>query len=187
MGWILFGLWEVFWIIWAISALITVPKNERIHNILIQLLGVVIIVPLISLMIWAEITKFAQLPLHLQGNIVNVSIGFFLTVVGLSFAVWSRIKLSRNWSGEVRLLPNQKLVRDGPYRVVRNPIYTGQILGILGTAVALLDVISCLVFLVVVFTLVQKSKDEEELLVKQFGIEYEQYKKEVKMLIPFLF
>ena len=43
----------------------------------------------------------------------------------------------RNWSGRIEIKRTHELVRSGPYRVTRHPIYTGILLGLLGSAVAL--------------------------------------------------
>ena len=60
-----------------------------------------------------------------------------MVAAGIAFAVWARHYLGRNWSGTVTVKQDHELIRSGPYRLVRHPIYTGLLLAILGTAVAL--------------------------------------------------
>ena len=59
-----------------------------------------------------------------------------MTAAGLAFAIWARVHLSRNWSSAVSIKAQHKLIRSGPYRFVRHPIYTAMILATLGTALA---------------------------------------------------
>jgi protein-S-isoprenylcysteine O-methyltransferase Ste14 len=186
MGWALFALWEVFWFIWTIFAFFTTVKNERLKISLTLLGAVVFAIPFTGVAIWITDSSFPEFFLLSQRNLATIISGFFFTVLGLIFAVWSRAKLGNSWSGEAKLVSNQKLITDGPYKVVRHPIYTGQIVAVFGTAIILLDLIGIALFIVSVITLVQKSIREENLLTNQFGTEYIQYKKRVKMLIPYI-
>src|SRR5262245_18874412 len=45
-----------------------------------------------------------------------------VTFVGLAFAVWARFYLGRNWSGYISLTLDHKLIKTGPYALVRHPI-----------------------------------------------------------------
>src|SRR5262245_3890759 len=60
-----------------------------------------------------------------------------LCIIGLTFAVWARITLGRNWSGVVTLKEGHELVERGPYRFVRHPIYTGLLTMFFATVLAL--------------------------------------------------
>ncbi len=59
-----------------------------------------------------------------------------LVALGLGFSAVARAWLGGNWSAEVTLKQGHELVRDGPYALVRHPIYTGVLLALTGTAVA---------------------------------------------------
>ena len=65
--------------------------------------------------------------------------GAALVALGLGFAVWARVHLAGNWSGTVTLKQDHDLIRSGPYRLTRHPIYTGILLAVLGTAIALAE------------------------------------------------
>jgi protein-S-isoprenylcysteine O-methyltransferase Ste14 len=56
--------------------------------------------------------------------------------IGLGFAVWARVHLGKYWSGNVTIKVEHKLIRTGPYRWVRNPIYTGIIIAVIGSTIA---------------------------------------------------
>src|SRR3984893_17266470 len=52
-------------------------------------------------------------------------LGALLVAAGLGLAVWARWHLGRNWSGVVTLKQDHALIRTGPHRAIRHPIYTG--------------------------------------------------------------
>ena len=58
----------------------------------------------------------------------------FLCALGVTFAIWARVHLGRNWSAAPAIKENHELVVSGPYRWVRHPIYTGVILAAFGAA-----------------------------------------------------
>ena len=59
-------------------------------------------------------------------------LGAALTLAGLLFAVWARLYLGKNWSGMVTVKHDHELIRSGPYRFVRHPIYSGILAGARG-------------------------------------------------------
>jgi protein-S-isoprenylcysteine O-methyltransferase Ste14 len=112
--------------------------------------------------------------------------GAALCVAGLSFCIWARVTLGRNWSGAVTLKEGHELIERGPYRLVRHPIYTGLIAMFLATAMVLGHVagIAGLVLVFVSFWI--KLRDEEKVMLKQFPDQYAAYQQRVKRIIPFV-
>ncbi len=112
--------------------------------------------------------------------------GAILTISGMLFTLWARLILGSNWSGSVTIKENHELVRRGPYQIVRHPIYTGLLLGLLGTAFIYGAVRGFVGLLVCGVALWIKSQTEEQFMVKQFGEQYAQYRREVRALIPYI-
>jgi len=109
-----------------------------------------------------------------------------LTVAGLGFSAYARMYLGRNWSSMVMIKEGHQLVRSGPYRYVRNPMYTGMLTAYVGIVIAL-GIVAALVALVVVFAALWiKIRAEQELLKEAFGEEYAQYQRDVKAIIPYV-
>jgi protein-S-isoprenylcysteine O-methyltransferase Ste14 len=113
-------------------------------------------------------------------------IGTAIVVAGLAFAIWARVFLGRNWSGTVTLKEQHELIRGGPYRWVRHPIYTGLLFAFLGSAIALGQYRGLLAVLIVFVALWRKLRMEERWLTEIFGDQYVRYRREVAALVPFL-
>jgi protein-S-isoprenylcysteine O-methyltransferase Ste14 len=119
------------------------------------------------------------------GNLFPV-LGTALVALGLAFAIWARRHLGRNWSAHVVVKEGHALVRTGPYRRVRHPIYTGILLAFLGTALAIGEWRALLAVPLAILSFVLKSRDEEERMRATFP-EYESYERETKALVPFVY
>jgi protein-S-isoprenylcysteine O-methyltransferase Ste14 len=65
----------------------------------------------------------------------NVAVA--LTAAGLLFAVWARQYLGSNWSSTVSIKKDHQLITNGPYALVRHPIYTGLLLALVGSETAI--------------------------------------------------
>jgi protein-S-isoprenylcysteine O-methyltransferase Ste14 len=113
-------------------------------------------------------------------------LGLIMLAVGIAFAVWARHDLGRNWSGTVTVKQDHELIRSGPYRLVRHPIYTGLLLAILGTAVAFGEWRGLLAFGLLTGSLLLKLRIEERFMGESFPDEYARYRAEVPALIPFI-
>jgi protein-S-isoprenylcysteine O-methyltransferase Ste14 len=111
-------------------------------------------------------------------------VGFGLTVVGLVFAVVARLYLGSSWDAYITLKVRHRLVRTGPYAIVRHPIYSGFILALLGSALNFGHLRSFIAATMVTLSWIYKSRLEEVFMKDHFGMEYDQYCYEVKRLIP---
>jgi protein-S-isoprenylcysteine O-methyltransferase Ste14 len=79
------------------------------------------------------------------------------------------------------------LIRGGPYKYARHPIYTGLLGVFFGSAVALGELRGLLAVALAFAAFLVKSRREEKLMVGHFGAEYEAYRREVKALIPYVY
>jgi protein-S-isoprenylcysteine O-methyltransferase Ste14 len=120
-----------------------------------------------------------------QGDVFPV-LGTVLLAAGLGFSVWARRHLGRNWSAHVVVKQGHELVRTGPYRWVRHPIYTGILLALLGMVVAFGEWRGLLAMGFALLSFAVKSGQEERRMGEVFP-EYEQYRRETAALIPFIY
>ena len=115
-----------------------------------------------------------------------VLLGPILVAAGLGFAVWSPRHLRRNWSVNVVVKEDHELIRTGPYRHVRHPIYTGILLAFLGTALSIGEWRGLLAVPLVAISFVLKSRMEERRMRETFP-EYVEYQRETAALVPFVY
>jgi protein-S-isoprenylcysteine O-methyltransferase Ste14 len=114
-------------------------------------------------------------------------VGLALIVLGIAFALWAIVTLGRHYDLELEIHRDHELVRRGPYRLVRHPIYTGLGLHFAGACLATGNVILIAGTLLVTYpALYLRAKTEERLLRERFGPAYDAYAREVGMLVPLL-
>lgn len=105
-------------------------------------------------------------------GIVLVLSGFLLRII------------ARGYKEEVSQ-GGDKLVTDGPYALIRNPMYLGTLLIGTGVISVLLKFWTLAIFLIVyLFIYVPQIKREERILLKRFGQDYEKYNRCVPKYFP---
>jgi protein-S-isoprenylcysteine O-methyltransferase Ste14 len=112
--------------------------------------------------------------------------GAALVAAGMAFSIWARAYLGRNWSAVVTLKTDHELIRSGPYRFVRHPIYTGLLVAIVGSAIVRGEWRGVVAIAIAIAALWRKLRLEERWLGETFGDEYAKYRAEVSALIPFV-
>jgi len=84
--------------------------------------------------------------------------------------------------GEERKKPG--VIRKGVFSVMRHPVYLGEILLYLGLLMLSISLAAAVVWVGAIAFLHYISRHEERLLLERFGVEYEQYMRDVPMWIP---
>ena len=127
-------------------------------------------------------------------GITQLSLGWVIVlgslVVGSGIFVrgWALITLGRFFSLLVRTTVDQQLITKGPYRWIRHPAYTGNLLIAVGVSLILGTLLGILVTSIVVLAgHLYRIRVEEEALRRRFSREYEEYIRRTWRLIPGLF
>ena len=142
-------------------------------------IGAVLFTPVTSHML-------GEKPLWVFGNL-GVYLLALVALAGISFTWWARIHLGRFWSNAITHKEDHRIVDTGPYGLVRHPIYTGQIIGLLASGIAIATWTAMLGVLLISFGEWQKARMEERFLTAELGAEaYESYCRRVPMIVPFL-
>src|SRR5438477_3393815 len=117
-------------------------------------------------------------------NSALVLLCVIFTIAGLLFSVWARIALGSNWSGTVTIKSGHQLIRRGPYRWIRHPIYTGMLAALLATAIAQGLLSGLLGFAFVFLALYRKAMREESFLSQEFGEGFIKHRQHTGMFLP---
>jgi protein-S-isoprenylcysteine O-methyltransferase Ste14 len=171
-------LWALYWLVASFGGK-AVRRRENVASRIAHL-GPLVLAALLLVMPMAAPLGSRFLP----DSAIATWLGVGLTALGLGFATWARVHIAGNWSGTVTLKENHELVRSGPYRWVRHPIYSGLLLAFAGTGLATGQWRGVLAWLIVLLALWRKSRLEERWLAEQFGADYARYRREVAALVP---
>jgi protein-S-isoprenylcysteine O-methyltransferase Ste14 len=113
-----------------------------------------------------------------SGALTAVSI--LVITLGLGFSVYSLGWLGRSFG----VVPQARdLVRSGPYRFVRHPLYVGEFVSFAGAVMAVITPFSALVFVFFVFVQTYRATQEEKVLRAVFP-EYESYMGQAGRFVP---
>jgi protein-S-isoprenylcysteine O-methyltransferase Ste14 len=111
-------------------------------------------------------------------------IGIAIQAAFVLFAFWARRHLGRNWSGDVTVKVDHELVRTGPYRRIRHPIYTAMFGMYAGAAIAVGEVHSLVALGILMLAYWRKIGLEETALRGEFGSVYDDYRRHSWAVVP---
>ncbi len=115
---------------------------------------------------------------------ITLSLVFFSLACLLSWTCTHA--LGKQWRVDAALGPEHALVRSGPYRIIRHPIYTSMLCVLLGTGFVVTSLTLLLVAVIVFFIGTEiRMRVEDRLLQSAFGKQFKEYEQTVPRLIPF--
>jgi protein-S-isoprenylcysteine O-methyltransferase Ste14 len=177
------GLWIAFIAYWSVAAKNSgaakrseSKRSRSVHELLLNVGLLLLFVP-----VWGLAGYFRPHARSLTLAGLGVQAAFFL------LALWSRRHLGRNWSTRVRIAEEHELVRSGPYRFVRHPIYTAMLGMSVGTTIVSGQYHSLLGLLIIAIAYWRKIRIEEAALREAFAAEYDEYRRKSWALVPLIF
>jgi len=178
--WVSAAVWILFSIYWEIAAKNAAQEKESessasrgVHVFMTNAALLLLFVPVPGL------TRR-----YLPAPQVFVPIGLTIEVCGLLLAIWARRHLGRNWSGRITIKADHELVKSGPYRFVRHPIYTALLGMYAGTALVSGEWHALLGFFLASFAYWRKIRMEEANLAVAFGPAWGDYRRSTGSLLP---
>jgi protein-S-isoprenylcysteine O-methyltransferase Ste14 len=114
--------------------------------------------------------------------------GVGLGMLGFAIRVWAMRVLGRFYTRTLVTTADQRVVREGPYRLVRHPGYLGSMLVWTGAAASsgnLLSVLAVTALMTVAYA--YRIRTEERMLIEALGEPYEEYRRRSWRLVPFVF
>lgn len=181
--WISAAMWLAFLVYWSAAAKDASAaksseslKSRQLHANLLNLALLLLFLRVPGLKTrWLPVAAFV------------VPIGLALHAGCAMLGVWARRHLGRNWSGAITQKVDHELVRSGPYRFVRHPIYTAMLGMYLGTAMVSGELHALLAVAIVAAAYWRKIRLEESNLREVFGAAYDEYRRKSWALIPGVF
>lgn len=176
------GLWTAWIALWLAVAF-NVKRTRWRENRWTALWNRVPVLLGAALLIWPRLAPAVlSRPILPAGPALPV-LGAALVLAGLVFALWARRHLGRNWSGDVTVKEGHALIRSGPYRLVRHPIYSGLVLALVGTALAIGDARGFVATGLILIGFVVKLSIEESRMRETFP-DYADYCRRTARLLP---
>ncbi|NDJ19829.1 protein-S-isoprenylcysteine O-methyltransferase [Myxacorys almedinensis] len=115
-----------------------------------------------------------------------------LGVVSFAIALWlfwrSHQDLGENWSPTLQVRDGHTLITNGIYQSIRHPMYTSIFLWCIAQALLLPNWIAGFAGIIAFSIMyVIRIGNEEQMMMDQFGEEYQTYMQQTKRLIPYIF
>ncbi|MBM3768189.1 MAG: isoprenylcysteine carboxylmethyltransferase family protein [Acidobacteria bacterium] len=111
-------------------------------------------------------------------------LGVAVTAAGSVLLVSMFVALGHNLTDTVQTRASAQFVRHGPYRFIRNPMYTGILVFSTGLGLALNSVWVAIFGTATFAMLAIRTRTEEKVLRARFGAQYESYVHEVGRFFP---
>ena len=153
--------------------------TSKIDLILIQILSLAVV-------ILAPFSDSHSSGVLNAGNIVRY-IGVLITIPGFVLMQAGEKYLAKQFSVEVTLQKEHKLIQSGPYKAIRHPRYLGILIFFTGISLTFRSLLGILTVLALAGVLIWRVCAEETMLHKEFGKEWEEYQAKTWRLIPYLF
>jgi len=176
-------LWQLLMVIWVVlwfgmkKAKKLEGWGERAQHGLLVFLG--------FWLVFGGLHDWGWLNDRLLPNVPSMWVtGLLLTAIGVAISIWARLSLGSNWSGMVTLKNNHELIRTGLYRWIRHPIYSGILLGMIGTAMIRGQLRGVIGIVVVLAAFYFKARREERFLREEFGAQFDEHAKVTGMFLP---
>ena len=176
-------LWLAFFALWMLAALRTKRAAERVDWTRRLYYGIPVV--LANFCMFSKDFDIPWLQKRILPKTPELAIAaIVITIAGMALAVWARVYLGRNWSSAPTIKQQHQLIRSGPYRFVRHPIYSGILLAMAGTFLANGKVRGAVAVALLWIAWSIKSRMEEVFMTRTFGAEYEEYRRTTGALFP---
>jgi len=160
------------------------PKDEKADK---SSLRVIWITTIISITAGLRL-RYQPMGYFGQGSRIFIIAGLILIVGGIIIRWAAIFSLKRQFTVDVSIINDHRMVTTGIYRFVRHPSYSGALLSFLGLGLCFSNYLVLLViFVPTFFAFLYRIRVEEKALAGAFGQEYLDYSKATKRLVPWIF
>lgn len=178
------ALWVVWWLVTAVRQRGVPSAYDRGQRAIVMALSIVAVPILIVAPPW-EYAHFTG-PIPRDGPLAWVGLALFAAGIALTSAAMQA--LHGLFTTRLGVQPGHRLVIGGPYRWIRHPGYLGHILCLTGIGLALSSLAALGLVIALAPFILWRIQREEEMLLAEFGKEYQNYKRQMKWrLIPWVY
>jgi protein-S-isoprenylcysteine O-methyltransferase Ste14 len=110
--------------------------------------------------------------------------GFGVALLGLALLAWTEAALGAQWSAQLQLRAEHRLITSGPYARVRHPLYTSIIGFGLGLALLTAHLLFVVFAIVAPLGILARTAKEEAMLLGRFGEAYRAYMRRTGRYFP---
>ncbi len=144
---------------------------------------------ILSIVMLLSIGIYVLSPSWLQVFSLSLPLGLRLTGLALSLATlpwlyWSHLALGRQYSPDLDLKQDHKLITKGPYSVIRHPMYTILIVFMISISLFSASTLILVPHLAAIILLLLRLDKEEAMLIEKFGEDYREYMLKTGRLLP---
>jgi protein-S-isoprenylcysteine O-methyltransferase Ste14 len=146
-------------------------QNEKIKNIILTIIQ------------YSMLTTFVIVGSNLALGIVGLAV----EIIGIAIGFWAVIAMNES---KIHIAPKPRsgsvLIQKGPYKLIRHPMYLAIIVTFIPILISHFSFLRLAIMAVLTINLFVKLNFEETLLKKHF-VDYEEYTKKSKKIIPYIY
>jgi protein-S-isoprenylcysteine O-methyltransferase Ste14 len=151
-----------------------------------RLIGMAFAFSLLALLLAPLLNRFEVARLDIAFPVGWV--GIVLMLGGLVLRWWANAVLGKFYTSTLRLAKDQQIVREGPYRLVRHPGYSGMLLLWVGAGLASQNwLVAEIILTLMSIAYTYRIRSEESILLTAFGEKYRDYMASTWRLVPWIF
>ncbi|MFX1317238.1 MAG: methyltransferase family protein [Promethearchaeota archaeon] len=167
----------------------SLPEEKHASKIFdILILTMLLLSPFFLIGAYLENTLFISQIFPFWDNFIISYIGFILYLTGALLILVSRVQIGRFGTAELSVEEDHQLFTQGVYKYIRNPMYSGGLIATIGFCLVFRCIITLIIMFIYTFLIYRmRIIEEERILLEKFGKEFEEYKRNTKKLIPFLY
>ena len=111
-------------------------------------------------------------------------VGLILLLLSIPLAAWVHQTLGRSYSYALETKTEQTLITSGPFSRVRHPLYSAHNIFNLGKVLLTLNIPLIIIAILGVPLTYTRMRDEERMMIEQFGEEYKEYIRRTGRMFP---
>ena len=157
---------------------VTFGKDDSAHAYIGLVMKALIVLLFTNVVIFAigiEIYMYLVPIWYLEIPVLDI-IGLVLIHFSLAWIMIAQYQMSNNWRIGIDEKNKTQLVKDGVFKISRNPVFLGMMVSMLGLFLILPNVLSFFLMVAGYIVIQVQVRLEEEFLLRQHGKQYEDYK-----------